>query len=110
MKTLKKSISQEEENQIFDSLIEKFDLNKSDIFAKGQTINFPFTEDVEVWATLDLYQYGYIEDDTNASIITERYVCKFTLDFYIAGETIEVLRNNKVNESIEDKVSNNYRI
>lgn len=110
MKTLKIAISQEEENKIFDKLIEKFDLNKSDIFAKGQEINFPFTEEIEIWSTVELYQDSYTEDDTNAGIVTEQFVMKFSLDFMIDGEEIEVVKNEVCNESISDRIYNHFRI
>lgn len=110
MKILKVQFTEEEEKQIFYALTERFDLNNSNIFGKGQTIEFSLNELVEVEATLDLYQYGYYEKDTNASIITERSVGKFKLTFFIDGEEIDVKRISKVNESIEDKINNFYRI
>jgi len=110
MKTLKVSISQEEENQIFNSLIERFNLEKSDIWEKGQEINFLITEDVEIYATIELYQDGYLESDTNAVIITSQSVCKFVINFFIDGDEIEVIRNNKIVECIEDRINDYYRI
>lgn len=110
MKILKVQFTEEEEKQLFDALTERFDLNNSDIFGKGQTIEFSLNELVEVEATLELYQDGYIEDDTNAEVITERSVGKFKLTFFIDGEEVNVERISKVNESIENKINNFYRI
>ena len=110
MKILKIQFAQEEENQIFDSLIEKFDLNNSDIFGRGQTVEFDLNELVSIESRLELYQEGYNETDTNAPIITNRFVMCFDLFFFIDDEEVDVKLNNVVNESIVDKINNYYRI
>lgn len=110
MKILKIKFTQEEENHIFDSLIERFDLNNSDIFGRGQTIEFDLNELVSIESRLELYQEGYNETDTNAQIITCQTVCKFKINFFIDDEEVDVKLNNVVNESIVDKINNYYRI
>lgn len=110
MKILKVKLSEEEENQIFDSLIERFDINNSDIFEKGQTIEFDFNELVSVESTLELYQESYVESDTNSQIITCQTVCKFKINFFIDFEEVNAEMINTCGKCLEDKISEYYRI
>lgn len=111
MKILKISLNKSEEDKIFNWLTSTFDLNNSEIFSKrGQTIERLFAENtILAEAQLELYQSGY-KDETNAEVITERSVVKFRLTFYYDNEEIEVVRDERCGEIIEDRINNFYRI
>lgn len=112
MKILKIQFTQEEENQIFDSLIERFDVNDSDIYSKhGKTIDFELNELIDMQATLELYNEGYIEQDTNAGIISERCVIKFKYFFTDKeGDEVHAEMINECGKCLDDRISDYYRI
>lgn len=123
MKILKVELSEEEQNQIFDSLIERFNLNKSDIYDNGQEINFNLTDEIEIWSKLELYAECHLEEDTNAGIMDCRYVNKFEFDLFIDGESIDYVLEDvnfkseidgkfhtKKADEFEERISNYYRI
>lgn len=104
-------LTEEEENQIFNTLIEKFDLNRSDIFEKGQTIEFSIDDLIELESTLELYNEGYVESDTNAPIINSQCVIKFKLTFYnFEGNEVKAEMINTSGKCLEDRISEYYRI
>ncbi len=112
IKILKISIDQDEENKIFETLISKFDLRCSDIFSTGQKINFPLTEEIEVYSKLELDCETTDPDENNQSIIIcqNAMMSRFILDFFIDGEQIEVVRESAIGKCIEDRIEKNYRI
>lgn len=111
-KILKVELSEDEENFVFAKMIEIFDTDNSEIFGKGQEINFPLNETIEVWAKLELYREYSEPDENNQSHITEQnaFMSKFELSFMIDGEEIEVVRENRTGECLEDRIEVNYRI
>ena len=123
MKILKVELSEQEQNQIFDSLIERFDLNKSDTYENGHEIDFNLTDEIEVWSKLELYAEGHLEEDTNAGIMDCQYVNKFEFDLFIDGESIEYVLSEvnytskidgknymKRADDFEERISKHYRI
>ena len=110
IKTLKIELPSETEDEIFKTLIDKFDLSRSDIWGKGQEINFPITEEVECYAKMDLYQDGETDTETGVKTITEQFVVKFNIDFFIDGESIEVKMITTCDKSIDDRIRKAYRI
>ena len=104
MQIEKVKFTDEEINQIFDSLIERFDLNNSNVFEKGQTIEFELNELINIESTLELYNEGYYESETNAPIISSQSVIKFKLAFLYDGDEV------KTNCDLEERINNHYRI
>jgi len=88
-KILKVELSEDDQNEILKTLIDKFDLNSSDIWGIGQEITFSITDEIEAWSRVVLYRDGYLEEDTNAPIIVEQSVSNFEFDLFIDGESIE---------------------
>ena len=102
--------TEDEEKQLFDSLIERFDLNDSAVYGRGLTIFFKINDLIEVESTLELYNEGYKEYETGADVISMQCVVKFELYFWNEeGEEVKAKLNNKSGESIYDKISEYYR-
>jgi hypothetical protein len=102
--------TEDEEKQLFDTLVERFDLTNSNVFEKGQEIEFRINELIECTSFLELYAEGYIEPETNACIFNSQSVVKFELYFWNEeGEEVKAKLNNKSGESIYDKISEYYR-
>lgn len=113
MKILKVELSEEEENFIFEKMVEMFDLDRSEIFETGQEINFPLNETIEVWAKLELYRESSEPDENNQIYITEQnaMMSKFKLGFFIGGDEIQVKRESRgCGKCLEDRIEVNYRI
>lgn len=99
-KTLKIELSEDEQNQIFDSLIERFDPE----VATKQEIEFVITEEVTVYAELSLDIEYFEKDENNQTSMCDRSA-SFKIWFMIDGEEIEVKDWN-----IEDRINDHYRI
>lgn len=119
MKILKVEFDQEEQEQIYQKLIGRFNGDTDE----KQSLNFPLNETVEIWAELELESEGYLEAETNSPITTERHVHKFRIWHMINGEEVEyqlsdVTYKSKIDglfytkraTGIEDLISNNYSI
>lgn len=104
-KILKVELSEEDQNEIFQILTDKFDLNNSDIWRKGQEINFPITEDIECWSKIDLYAEFTEPDEHNQTSKISQSVGRFYFDLFIDGESIEVKDWN-----IDDRIREFYHI
>lgn len=106
MKIVKVEFTTEEQDQIFESLTEKFDINDSDLYSKnGKTIEFELNEIINIECTLEFYSEGYLEKDTNAEVISQRSIIKFKLLFFDNdGNQVET------NVDLEEKISDYYRI
>jgi len=105
MQIEKVKFTEDEIQQVFDSLIERFDLDNSNVFEKGQEIEFRINELIECTSFLSLYNEGYIETDTNAEIINSQSVVKFVLTFWDNdGNEVET------NCNLEERINNHYRI
>lgn len=111
MKIKKVSFSEEEENQIFDALIERFDLTKSDIWTKyGQTVIFDLNELIEVEAKIELYNEGSTDENNQGSTISQSVV-KFKITFFSKeGDEVQAEMISTCGKCLDDRISNHYRI
>lgn len=111
MKILKVKFSEEEEDQIFNSLIERFDINNSDIYSRsGQTIDFELNELIDMQATLELYAEGSIDENNQGSLISQ-CVLKFTYFFTDKeGDEVQAEMINESGKCLDDRISDHYRI
>lgn len=107
MKIEKITFSQDELDQIFDSLTEQFNTDNSDIYGKGQTVTFMLNDFVEVEAKMDLsIEYSDV-DENGQSYINSRSVCSFKIGCFYDGEE---LKTNLWKSNIDDKIYDYYRI
>ena len=110
MKITKVSFSEAEENQIFDALIERFDLNQSDVYHLGQTVIFDLNEILEVEAKLELYNEGSLDENNQGEIISQS-VIGFSIHFYDKdGDEVLAERQNISGLCLEDRIEIHYTI
>jgi len=111
MKIEKISFTQDEENQIFDALTERFDLNKSDIWTKhGQTVIFDLNELLEVEAKLELYNECSVDENNQGTIIFQS-VIKFGIHFYDKdGDEVKAKMISRCGKCLHDRITNHYTI
>lgn len=109
---VKIKFSKESEDELFNLLTSKFDINDSDLYSRGgKTIDLELTDLIDIQATLELYSEGYVEEDTNASIISERCVIKFKYFFTNKeGDEVQAEMINTCGDCIDDRISDYYRI
>lgn len=111
MKILKVEIDQEEEQKVYDGLIKHFDETGSEIFGLGQQINFPLNELVEVYSELSIYRNPpKPPDENNQSEEPSQFpdMYDYTLQFFIEGTEIEVVRNSTIGLNIESKIQKHF--
>lgn len=109
MKITAIELNSEEQDEIFNYLVRKFDSE----YHYKQYAEFDLSDfcdygygEITADSELELYIESEMTDtDTNSSQITERSVMKFRLTFYYDGEEI------KVNDwNIDDRISEYYRV
>lgn len=106
MKITAIEFSTNELDQIYNSLIERFDLEKGDIYTKGQIVEFNLTEEVQIESKIDLLIEGDIDENNQASIISQS-VCNFRITVFYDGSEV---RSNIYSSDIEYKIRNYYKI
>jgi hypothetical protein len=101
MKILAIELSNDEENKIFDTLIEKFDPQLCAHKLKGQEVNFPVNEQIEIYATLNL-NVEYSEFDSNHQTSPIYVYSSFIIDFYHDGNEVKGMENSNIYNKIEN--------
>jgi len=107
MKIKSIELSNEEFVEVYETLINKFDLSYENIWMKGQSVEFELNDLIFVESKLSLDQDSYMELDTNAHIINSQSVCTFEINFYYDGEEVN---SNYCNSDLDDKIRDYYRI
>jgi len=103
MQIEKIKLSLDEQNQIFNNLIEKFRLINSNVYDIGESINFNLNELIEIDAFLKLYSDYSDSDENNQSFLISQSVARFNMEFYHEGTEIET------NCNVYDKINKYYR-
>ena len=94
-------LTKEEEDQIFEKLIEMFDPQSCAQSTKGIEINFPLNDQIDVYATLDL-NVEYDEFDSNHQCSPIDVYSTFKMDFYHNGlHEVKGMENSDIYNRIE---------
>lgn len=108
---VKIKFSKESEDELFNLLTSKFDVNDSDLYSRGgKTIDLELTDLIDIQATLELYSEGSIDENNQGSVISQ-CVIKFTYFFTNKeGDEVEAEMINRCGDCIDDRISDYYRI
>lgn len=105
MQILKIKLSKDEEEELYNELIRCFKLKD-----EKQAIANSSWYDVEWESELELYTELSEPDEHNQRDLLGRSVVKFRLTFYHDGDEVEVVRENRCGECIEDRIKKYYEV
>jgi hypothetical protein len=92
----------EEIEQIYNSLIERFDEDKAAGTTGGQMIRFFLDEITEIESTLELYQEGYPFDENHQTSLKNQSVMNFKLTVFYDGTGVNT------NVDLGERISNQF--
>lgn len=105
MQILKIKLSKDEENELYNELTRRFKLQD-----ERQVIGNSSCYDMEWESELELYTELSDRDENNQRDLLGRSVVKFRLTFYRDGDEVEVVRENRCGDCIEDRIKRYYEV